>query len=51
MILVFLVSVVFWYIYAQNYFPVYGVAAMLLSFTVLPYAYRVVKHLAGGSKH
>ena len=50
LILIFRVSIVYWYIYIQSYIPVYGIAAMLLSFTVLPYVYKIIKHVVSWNK-
>ena len=46
LILIVLVGIMFWYLYAQQYFPVYGIVAMLFSFATLPYVYKVIKHVA-----
>ena len=44
-ILIIIVGVIFWYLYAQQYFPVYGIVAMLFSFATLPYVYKVIRHM------
>jgi len=44
-ILIIIVGVIFWYLYVQQYFPIYGIVAMLFSFVTLPYVYKVIKHM------